>query len=57
MSDLLASFPSSLVASTPVTVAELFARRHEKLAEKRVKIAELASGLMEDPETNVSKSV
>ena len=34
-------------------MAELFARRHEKLAEKRVKIAELASGLVEDPETNV----
>ncbi|XP_064381917.1 nucleolar complex protein 3 homolog isoform X2 [Halichondria panicea] len=42
------------VDSTPVTVAELFARRHEKLAEKRVKIAELASGLVEDPETNIS---
>ena len=34
-------------------MAELFAQRQTKLAERRDRIAELASGLVEDPETNV----
>lgn len=43
-----------LVNHPPLTVVELFARRQEKLSDKKEKIAELASGLIEDPETNVS---
>ncbi len=42
-----------LAVHQPLTVVELFARRQEKLSEKEDKIAELASGLVEDPETNV----